>query len=313
MGDENYERLVERIAKTSGLEKEEIYRKVEAKRAKLSGLISREGAAQVIAAELGINFDSERLKINELVPGMKKANVVGKILRMFPVREFERNGRKGKVANMFIADETSNIKVVLWDVNHIALLEKGEIVDGDVIEISNGGVRENEIHLGSFSELKKSSETIENPVEAMVVNERNILDFKISQGVKTRAFIVQVFDPRFFEVCSQCGKKIHIEGENVTCAEHGKVVPEKRSLINIVIDDGTESIRSVLFHENVKSLGFDVEDKENLVKQKEGLLGKEMFFSGNVRKNKVFENLEFVIDRAEEINLETLIKELEAK
>lgn len=57
---DNYNQLVERISAASKLPKEEIERKVEGKRAKLSGLVSKEGAAQIVAAELGINFDKER-------------------------------------------------------------------------------------------------------------------------------------------------------------------------------------------------------------------------------------------------------------
>jgi len=38
--------------------------KVEDKKAKLSGLISKEGAAQIIAAELGVNFEDQDLKLN---------------------------------------------------------------------------------------------------------------------------------------------------------------------------------------------------------------------------------------------------------
>ena len=119
---ENYEKILERISRSSGVEKEELDRRVEAKRAKLSGLISKDGAAQIIAAELGISFDNERMKINELLPGMKRANVVGKVISLFPVRTFERQGKKNKVVNFIIADETSNIKVVLWDTNHIELI-----------------------------------------------------------------------------------------------------------------------------------------------------------------------------------------------
>ena len=55
----NYDRILMKIANSSGLGKEEVERRIEAKRAKLSGLISDEGAAQVIAAELGINFENE--------------------------------------------------------------------------------------------------------------------------------------------------------------------------------------------------------------------------------------------------------------
>ena len=63
---------MERIASSSGTGKEEIERKIEAKRAKLSGLISKEGAAQVVASELGVSFDNEQLKIDELLPNMRK-------------------------------------------------------------------------------------------------------------------------------------------------------------------------------------------------------------------------------------------------
>jgi len=89
-------------------------------------------------------------------------------------------------------------------------------------------------------------------------------------------------------------------------------MPEKRALINIVIDDGTETIRSVLFHENISSLGLtDLENIEFMIKQKQELLGKEMFFTGAVRKNKLFNNMEFIIEKAEDVNLDALIKELE--
>ena len=160
----NYEKIIEKLSKSSGLDKEELDRRVEAKRAKLSGLISKEGAAQVIAAELGISFDNEKLKINELLEGMRKVNVTGKVIRLFPVRTFSRNGKDDKVANIMIADETSNIKVVLWDVNHIGLIENNKIEEGTVIEILNGSMRENEIHLGGFSEVKVINEDLKNVI-----------------------------------------------------------------------------------------------------------------------------------------------------
>ena len=132
-------------------------------------------------------------------------------------------------------------------------------------------------------------------------------------NAKVRAFIMQVFDPRFFNVCPECKRKANQEGEGFICSgEHGKVIPEKRALINIVLDDGTETIRSVLFHENISTLGLgDLENVESMTKQKQELLGKEMFFSGQIRKNKLFNNMEFIIDRAEDIDVDALIKELE--
>jgi ssDNA-binding replication factor A large subunit len=303
----NYDKIVEKISKHSGLMIEEINRKIEAKRAKLSGLISPEGAAQIVAAELGINFENEQLKIDELLPGMRKINLCGKIITLFPVRTFKtQKGEEGKVLNFILADETSNIKVVLWDTNHISLIEKGEIKEKDVVEISNGSMRENEMHLGSFSEFKKSSKEMENVRVERIVKEKNISDFKIGDQLSVRAFIVQSFQPKFFEVSKETGRKM-------TDDEKEKGMPaERRALINIVIDDGTESIRAVLFNENLSALGVkDLENPERLSYQIEGLLGKEMLFSGNVRKNNFFNNEEFIIDSVRDVNIDELIAQLE--
>jgi ssDNA-binding replication factor A large subunit len=314
MSEGNYERIVEKISRLSNLEKEEINRRVEAKRAKLSGLISKEGAAQVIAAELGINFDNEKLKINELLPGMRKVNMLGKVVSIFPVRSFEKNGKQNKVVNMIVADETSNIKMVLWDTNHIGLIETGKVAEGSVVEVGNASVRDNEVHLGSFSEFKISKEAIDNIKAERVVKEKNILDFKISDNVQTRAFVVQAFEPRFFDVCSQCKKKVVQEGDGFVCAEHGKVAPERRALMNIVIDDGTETMRTVVFHDTLKGIGFeDLNNLEEILVKRAELLGKEMVFSGVIRNNKFFNNNEFIVNGIKEVNLDELISELEKK
>ncbi len=311
----NYEKILEKISKISELEKGELDRRVEAKRAKLAGLISKEGAAQIVAAELGISFDNEKLKIDELLPGMRKINTVGKIIDLSPVRKFTtKKGDEGKVVNLLIADETSNIKIVLWDTNHIELIEKGEITKGKIVEIMNGSMRDSEIHLGSFSELKLSSEVLNDVKTERVVKEKNIFDFRVGESSSVRAFIVQVFEPRFFNVCPECKRKVVSEGDSFACAEHGKVAPEKRALINIVLDDGTESIRGVLFHESLPKIGItELDNPEKLIQQKQNLLGKEMIFLGDVRNNKFFNNTEFIINGTKEINFDELIGELEPK
>ncbi len=305
----NYEKVLEKIAGASGLEKEEIERRVEAKRAKLSGLISKEGAAQVIAAELGISFDNEVLKIEELLSGMKRVNTVGKVINVFPVRTFVREGKENKVVNLVVADETSNVRVVLWDTNHIGLIEEGKIKEGVVVEIANGSMRGAEIHLGGFSEIKLSDKEIGEVKTERVVKEKQIVNFAEMENVKTRAFIVQSFPVKFFEVCPECKKKLQ---EDKSCKEHGKIEPEKRALITIVLDDGTETMRGVIFHENLAKLGLtELDDAEKLSIQKEELLGREMIFSGQVRKNSYFNNLEFIINEIQEVKIEELIKELE--
>ena len=310
---QDYAQLADRISKASGKDIEEINRLVEAKRAKLSGLISREGAAQIVASELGINFDKAKVKINEIMTGMRKINLIGKIIQLFPVREFKKEKREGKVVNFIIADETSNIRTVLWDSNHIELIEKGEIKKGDVIEITNANLRNTELHLGGFSDIKKSGEVLENVKEEKECFEQEISKFSVGGSFKVRAVIVQIFEPRFFEVCPECSKKVLSEPEGSRCEKHGKVTPIKRALLSLVLDDGSASMRAVLFSEQIEKLGLTLETLQGdvFLQKREELLGRESYFSGNVRQNKLFNNLEFFISDIKDMEIEKLIEVLE--
>lgn len=309
---DNYLQLLERIAAAAGVPREEIERKVEGKRAKLSGLVSKEGAAQIVAAELGIHFEKEKMKISQLVQGMKKANVIGKVVEIFPVRGFSKNGREGKVASLLAADESSNIRVVLWDMSHIGLIETGKIKKDDVIEISNGAIRNGELHLSTFSDIKQSKEKIDNAVTEKVFNSAKLKDAKPGTSLKTRAVIVQVFDPKYFEVCPECGKKV-IDDE---CKVHGQVQGKRRAILNIVLDDGSETLRGVLFGEHIYKLGLleeDVFSLEKFLEKKSSILGEEKIFAGNVRSNALYNTTEFNVEQIEDVNTDELLKELEAK
>jgi len=306
---QNYQQLIEKMSRASGLTIDEIDRKVEAKCAKLSGLISKEGSAQIVASELGISFEKEKMKVSELVSGMKRVNLIGKIISEPLIREFSKNGREGKVLSLNIADDTGNIRTVLWDSNHIALFEKKELNNDDVVEISNASIRNDELHLGNFSDIKKSKEIFSSIVKEKSVHERKIIDLKPGMNVKLRAFIVQMFEPKFFEVCPNCGKK----AVNSECATHGAIVPEKRALIGIVLDDGSETIRGVLFQEQISQLGINSEELNDFnlfTKKKLELLGHETYFICNVRNNNLFNSTELFIQEVMSLELDNLIQNL---
>jgi len=291
----NYEQLLERISRSAGLEEGDIKRKVEAKRAKLSGLISKEGAAQIVAAELGIVFDNERLKISELVQGMKRANVIGKIIKLNEVREFNKNGREGKVASFVLADDSANARVALWDSSHIELIEKGKLKEGDIVEISNASIRNGELHLSSFSDIKKSNEKLSDVVMENSLSEVKIRYVRVGQNIKTRALIMQIFEPRYF---------------------NDKNSGEKRAVLNLVLDDGSETIRAVLFGGEINKLGFkddEIFSLEKFEEKKRDLIGEERYFSGNVRMNSFFNRAEVIINGIDETKVDEVIKELELK
>jgi len=309
---QNYEMLVEKIASGAGIERDEVERKIEAKKAKLSGLISKEGAAQIIAAELGVSFENQDLKVNELMSGMRRVNIVGKVVTLFPVREFSKNGREGKVASFVLADETGSTRIVLWDVNHIALIEKGAIKEGDVVDVRNGSTREGEIHLSGFSELKKSDVVMGEVKTAAVVSEGSLGEAKQGQNIKVRGTVVQIFQPRFYSVCPNCNKKVVDEGGEYRCGEHGKVVPKERAILNFVLDDGTETMRVVVFSDQINILipEMDLKDETKALAFRDDFMGSEIYLSGRVQRNKLFDNLEIVASGVEKVDVEELISEL---
>ncbi len=292
---DNYSQLVERIANSSGIGSEEIERKIEAKRAKLSGLISKEGAAQIIAAELGLVLDNELLKLSQLVEGMRRVHVLGSITDISPVRSYSKQGREGKVANLSLGDETANVKVVLWDLHHIGLIENATLNVGDTIEILNGGVRNGEVHLGAFSDIKQSTQKLPGIKTKKEASLFALRDAKLGSSAKIRAVVVQIFDPKYFDDKKEPGTQ--------------------RALLNLVLDDGTETIRAVVNDRVFEGFGYTKDDIFTLSKfvdVKTELLGEERVFMGNFRMNTYFNRLEFNIESVESVDPQILINELGA-
>ena len=62
-----YDEIVNKIIKEKGLTKEDIESRVNSKLQQLSGLISKEGAAHIVANELGVNLyeDIAKRKLKE--------------------------------------------------------------------------------------------------------------------------------------------------------------------------------------------------------------------------------------------------------
>lgn len=306
----DYNQLVEMISKSSGLTAEEINEKVEAKCAKLSGLISKEGSAQIVASELGVSFEKEKFKVSELAVGMRRANLTGKVVEVGSVREFTtKSGNCGKVLSLTIADETGSVRTVLWDTNHIDLFESGKISAEDVVDVSNASIRNNEIHLSGFSDIKKSEEKIQEVKVTSDYSLKQIDNIKPGEKVKLRAVIANIFEPKFFEVCPECNKK----ASDGVCGVHGKIVPKKRALISVVLDDGSDNMKAVFFSEQIKDLGIEdsqLENAEEFSKKKQELLGQESFFNCTVRNNSLFNSIELIVNSVEEIDIDKLIESL---
>ena len=137
-----YEEIILKINEKTQMQVSEIEDRIERKMKHLSGLISKEGAAHIVANELGVKvFEplSGRLQIKNILTGMRDVETVGKVLQIYGVKEFANETRSGKVASLLIGDETGTIRVVLWgsQADNVA-----NIMQGDVIKVLSGYVRD---------------------------------------------------------------------------------------------------------------------------------------------------------------------------
>ena len=130
--------------------------------------------------------------------------------------------------------------------------------------------------------------------------------------------IVQVFDLRFFEVCPKCNKRAKQNENSFTCNEHGNILPAYSYVMNAILDDGTDNIRSVFFRNQAEKLinmekGQIMQFKDNLQnfeEVKNNLLGSMVKVSGRINKNDFFGRLELIANDISIANPEEEIQRL---
>lgn len=294
-------KIIEQTDKDETAVKELIQEKLK----QLSGLISEEGAAHIVANDLGVQLYKTEgtLKIKELSTAAKTTNTAGKVVAKYEIREFDKNGRKGKVANMMIGDETGRIRVVMWN-NQTDLFEK--INEGDIIKINNPYIKDNngklEVHLNDNSkvDINPAGLSIEVP-EGMAETERPQRELKYlreiqgnEENVEVLGTILNVFDLRFFAVDPDTNKRV--TDEDVAAGK-----PHTMNYVTtVVLDDGTAQMRVTCWKNQTQHLfGLSNEeilkwkDDPNLAAQaKHDLLGEIIKIIGRAKKNEQFERIE---------------------
>ncbi len=307
-----YEDIISKIKEKSSMSDAEIDMKINEKLKQLSGLISKEGAAHIIANELGIQLIemNGKLQIKNILAGMRDVEILGKVRNIFPIKEFQtKEGRQGKVASLIIEDETGMIRITLWH-SQTDCIEN--LKQGDVIKIVGGYVRDNngnkEIHLNDRSKLviNPEGETV-GTYQKPAAERKDIVGLREGDNAVVLGTIVQVFDPKFFMTCPECGKK-PVQKENLfSCSQHGNIMPEWSYVLNLFLDDGTGNIRTVFFRDNVEKVCGktkqelltykDNPEKFNDVKTE--LLGNIVKLEGRAVQNKFFDRLEFIANKVD--------------
>jgi len=332
------EAMVEKICEHAKLEPEKVRQLISEKQEELSGLVSEEGAAYIVAREMGLNMIREtkkQLKVKSLVSGLRSVDLVARVARIFEERQFEREGKKGSVVNVLLGDETGLVRMSLWN-EETGLVKEGKLREGDTVKVSGGWVKSDnrdspELRIGRGT-IEKVSQVVELPdtkqleQDFQATKSMPVGDFKEGGQYETRAALIQVFRRNpFFGICPECESRVKEKEGKWLCDEHGEVKPKQALVLSGIIDDGTGNIRAVFFRElaervfgkstaELRELADNATDSMSIFDDVQGF-GGEFVFRGRVKRNSFTENLEFMVSSIEDIDVkgeaEKLLKELE--
>ena len=225
-------------------------------------------------------------KIEDLDEDDQDVIIIGRIIELNEVREFDRdNGDTGHVRNIEIADDTSSIRVVLWNDD-----AKKEFEMGQPIKLQNPRLtldRDNRIE-ANVSRSTAILEPTENEIEKLPSYEELMEAIYVSKPIESlleddvnvcvTGTIVQVSTERVIrKKCPNCGYTVEEGEDEFICDNCGHVFDEPRILFMIPtrIRDDTGEIQVTFFDnlaeeligmkkEEILSLiddGYGIEDK----------------------------------------------------
>jgi uncharacterized protein YlaI len=316
-------KAINKIKEHTNLTDKEIEKQIESKIKEFSGLLSKTGAIYIVAKENGINLiknSNKELKIESLEPNMNNINIKGKIINISNIRTFKRNGKEGKVVNITIADDTSSLRLSLWneDVEKI-----NDIKINEFYELKNCYTKKDNLGLSELRLTKKSTIKKTEDIDFKVISKQNNnikkpnkYSFKnIKEGdiIETKITITKIIQRDIlYYLCPTCKKRV----ENNTCKTHNKVEPEPLLVLNAIIEDNFNEINAVFFKEQVeKILNKTTNEIEKLIKNNKltnyinnNILGTEYKLNGLIKKNNFTQNIELLTTEVTQINI---VKEID--
>ena len=162
------EAVVSKILKARpDLTKEQVLEMVKKKQSEAQNLLNPEGAAFLVASELGVELWNRSLstgtRIRDLAPGLRNISVAGRILAVGSPKTFRRpSGEEGRLIKMLMADSSGTVEVYLWN-EKAEEAERAEISQGLLIKVEQGYTRKGlsgrvELHLAEKGNLMVLSE-----------------------------------------------------------------------------------------------------------------------------------------------------------
>ena len=231
MADLSFEEIVEKIMFEKKISRWKLLELIKKKKDELGGLITDKSAAMLVAKELGLNFfnkfiPEEKINISKLKPGMRNVTLIGRVSYIFPIREFTIKNKKNEVVSLILYDGTGEVRVVLWDTNHINLVKKGLIKRDSVLRVIGADVREGrdkntEVHVGSKGNIIVNPEDVDLEKVPRIQKKRlKIEELDVNMyNIIVRGVIKKIGPLTSFEWKDRPGKILSL----ILCDETGEV------------------------------------------------------------------------------------------
>jgi len=237
---QSIESAVGKIVEASSKSREEVQRMIDEKKSRFSGLLTESGAAFMIAKELGVNLDFDsgtETKVAGLKEGTDNVDVLARVMHVFSPKSFEKNGKKGLLCNLLVADDSGEVRLTLWH-HDVAKLWEQKVERGDILLLKNCSVstynEKKQLSLnygGQFILNKKKNAAFPEPNTAVL----KVKELKAGiDNADVFGKIARVFDERSFEREGRNGKLLSFELADETavarCTAWNDLVEEAKKL-----------------------------------------------------------------------------------
>ena len=163
--------------------------------------------------------------IAEVEPGRQGFSVIARVMSISNPKLFtSRKGEDGQLANMQIADNTGEVRLVLWteNIKHLKHISEGDIVEISDVDCKDGFRGGKEFSLRPRSLLRAIDETSENYPDNIAdfpVYEENIIsiaDIVPDEKVSIIGRLIRVPTPHSYESNGKKGKVTSLEIQDKT-------------------------------------------------------------------------------------------------
>ncbi|MHA1338639.1 MAG: OB-fold nucleic acid binding domain-containing protein [Promethearchaeota archaeon] len=286
-----------------------------------------------------IASESRITKISDISSKMKNVNIKAQLIMKEEPRIIEKTDKTLTIQRVYVQDDTANIPIAFWneDVAKINNFNEGDIVEirGLYAKPQYNDPSKTELTFGRNSTIKllnkideKTSKIIKEKFkkeqykeESKAISIPKELDY-IKDINSERKYLIKGFIAKeinrivIYESCENCKRKV----ENCKC-EGGPQTTVLRAIVNVIIDDGTGTIRATFFGEKAeKLLGYSAidmkvelngESSDKLYQQiNQQIIGKELILVGKAKFSEYSNQYELNVFDFEYVKAEDEVEKL---